>query len=305
MTLLLSSNAALAQHGRVLRIAAILPLHCRNSVQTAAAASTCKVPPVDCCLHPINRNCTVMTLLSSNAALAPKWGRATPLPPLSLCAVATLSRQLLQMMPVDYCHLLVLGVFKNTEQPGSFLLQPFNHLAHSRACRDAQWCCRFLSSLAAALCPGTCCRCSCWLLSLAIGVLKSMELPGGFLLQAVAADGPCFVMAWFYDNIVPCLQQQQRSLLLLSLCFAKLYSSTTIQYQAYWGWMKLMVLPKPAVMELVGTMPMMWTSKWRKKNWSQKTVVMRYVWHPLLHLHRWLVVLHTKGYDIQWIFIIC
>jgi len=70
-----------------------------------------------------------MTLPSSNAALAPKRGRATPLPLLSLCAVTTLSRQLLQVLPVDYCCLLVLGILKNMELPGGFLLQPSSHHA--------------------------------------------------------------------------------------------------------------------------------------------------------------------------------
>jgi len=62
-----------------------------------------------------------MMLPSSNAALAPQQAEQHPLPPLSLCAVATQSRQLLKVLPIDYCCLLVLGIFKNMmELPGGF-----------------------------------------------------------------------------------------------------------------------------------------------------------------------------------------
>jgi len=69
---LLSTNAALAKHCRVMCVAAILPLRCCNTVQTVASASTCKSPTCWLSLAPKNRNCIVMTLplLSLIAALA-------------------------------------------------------------------------------------------------------------------------------------------------------------------------------------------------------------------------------------------
>jgi len=57
-----------------------------------------------------------------------------PLPVLSLCAVVTLSRHLLQVLPVDFCCLPFLGIFKNMELPGKCLLQAANHHAAAAEC---------------------------------------------------------------------------------------------------------------------------------------------------------------------------
>jgi len=59
---LLQSNAALAQHAKLMRIATILPVCYCDAVQTAAAASTCKVPSL-LLLASKSRNCTVMMLV--------------------------------------------------------------------------------------------------------------------------------------------------------------------------------------------------------------------------------------------------
>jgi len=98
-------------------------------------------------------------LPSSNAALAPQQAEQHPLPPLSLCAVATESRHLPKVLPVDYCRLLVLGILKHDGAARRLsILQASNHrAATAEHVATPQWRCRFLSSLAAALCPDTCC----------------------------------------------------------------------------------------------------------------------------------------------------
>jgi len=97
-------------------------------------------------------------------------------------------------------------------------------------------CCCFPSlHLLPQLSPDTCCMC-CMLIIVTcrLPFLKPWNCQVAFSSNlSIAATVLCFVVAWFYNNAVPCLQQQQCQMLLLSLCFGKFYNSTTIQYQVY------------------------------------------------------------------------
>jgi len=104
-----------------------------------------------------------MTLLSSNAALAPH-GRATPFASaFPLCCRDSVKTPAAGAA-VDYCCLWFLGILKNMELPDGILLQAANHRPATAACCDTQWCCCFLSLLLPRLCPDTFTVDSCRLL---------------------------------------------------------------------------------------------------------------------------------------------
>ncbi len=179
---LLSMNTALEKHGIVMCVASILPLRCCNTVQTVAAASACKCPTCWLLLAPKNRNDIVMTLplLSSIAALA-QHGRvmcvATVLP-----LHCKLFRHLLQLPPVKLlpvaCHLHPKW---NCTVMMLLLLSSNAELAqHSRAKSFATafpLCCRNYTQIPVSGVPVD-------YFCLSFVILKSTELPGGFLLQS-------------------------------------------------------------------------------------------------------------------------
>jgi len=108
--------------------------------------------------------------------------------------------------------------------------------------------------------PDTCCRCclliinACRLANLKNGLARRLSPP--------SCQPPCYPSAmpiaavlYFYDNTVPGLQQRDVDccccFLSSMLCFVVLRGYSTRPTEFFWDFLKWMVLPKPATMELV------------------------------------------------------